>query len=166
MLFRNYIHLDLDTIVGQNASDCTELQSIPRSIIVKQESPPVGNRTRRTARSLTCPGGGGGSPGGREDTPVLVEGLYPSPSWGRGYPSPGVPLWTGVPPPPGQNWGIPLERTRDLRSGKEPGTRLSPPPRCGRTNKVKTSPSRILRNAGGGGGGVNMPDVKNARSES
>ena len=40
----------------------------------KQESPPVGNCTRRTARSVTCPGG----------IPVLF----------RGYPCPG---WLGVP---------------------------------------------------------------------
>ena len=92
----------------------------------KQENPPAGNRTRRTARSVTCPGGG-------------VPQSWPG--GGR------------VPPPPKQ-------RTWDQRPGKKPGTLLPsgkdlipetmgknlglgytpPPPRYGRTNKVKTLP--------------------------
>ena len=59
---------------------------------MKQESPPVGNRTRHTARSVTCSGGG---------YPVLARG-YPSPEWGGGGTSVlarGIPQswWRGVP---------------------------------------------------------------------
>ena len=58
---------------------------------LKQESPPAGNRTRRTARSANCPGGGR-------------------------YPSPG---------------------------------RVRVTPVQARMDKVKTLPSRVLRNADG-----------------
>ena len=54
----------------------------------KRESPPVGNRTRRTACSVTCPGGGEYPSPGWRGTPVLPRG-YPSSGSGRGYPSPG-----------------------------------------------------------------------------
>ena len=96
-----------------------------------------GNRTRHTARSVTCPGRG---------TPVLVEVVR--------HPWPGVPQpWLWVPqswPGGGGTWarsGVcsgkdlgpetwertwdwisPQERTWDQRPGKEPGTRLPPPP--------------------------------------
>ena len=78
----------------------------------KQESPPAGNRTRHTARSVTCPVGGGG---GVYSSPVLAGEGYPTPV--LVYPHgqhwvPPHPAGTGV--PPGQEWGTPtLERTWD-----------------------------------------------------
>ena len=56
-------------------------------------------------------------------TPVPAGG-YASPVLVRRYPCPGVLPWLelGYPPPPGWDWGTPLERTWDQRPWKEPGT--------------------------------------------
>ena len=86
--------------------------------------------------------------------PVLDGDLEPEAGKGPG-------TETGVPPERtwDQRLGYPLERTWDQRlrypwkgSGTRgwqgPGTRGWGPPPCGLTNKLKTLPSRILRNVG------------------
>ena len=95
----------------------------------QQESPPAGNRKRRTARGITCPsvtGLGGGYPsptwgipqsclGGtsvltRGGTPVLAGGTLSWPGW-EGYP---ILTWPGVPHPylaggtPTWDWSTPV----------------------------------------------------------
>ena len=52
--------------------------------------PETKNQTSRTARSITCPGGGGGYPSpGQGDIPVLAGGGGIPQSWPGGYLSPG-----------------------------------------------------------------------------
>ena len=128
----------------KSKSDRSKMQFL--KMITIQESPPARNRTRHTARGVTCPGEGG-SPilswlgeerfpssvlawGG--DTPVLSwQGAYSSPVLVRGYPRTASQDWV----PHGQGWGTPLPAgtgvpyppqkgpgTRDLRKNLGLGT--------------------------------------------
>ena len=86
-------------------------------LFITQESPPAGNRTRRTACSVTCRGGGGGLP---------LSWLVVPLSWPRKVPQ----AWpsTGVPPLPARTGVSPLKGpgTRDLE--KNLALRYPPPP--------------------------------------
>ena len=125
----------------------TKLVDLPDIFNHKQESPPPGNRKRRTARGVTCPPRGWG---------VFQSwsrgGGYPCPDWG--YPPEGtLDQRLGYPSPPEGTWdqrlwsdlrpetGVPLL----LQEGH--GTRALLP-LVNRHTFVKTVPSRRTTYAG------------------
>ena len=105
---------------------CIQHFSLVRS---QQESPLLGNSTRHTARSVTCPGGGHPSPvlAGGYLSPVLA-GVPHSPSgqgvplsWGTPQPGLGYLPWLGLGYPPERTWDQRpcLERTWDWGSPRK-----------------------------------------------